>query len=442
VSATELGLLSGPVLRTELPGPLARAAVERDGKITSPSLPRAYPCVPARGEGCLLEDVDGNALLDFNAGIAVNSTGHSHPAVVEAIREQAGRLLHYCNSDFYNPVYTELCEKLVEVSPFESGRAFLGNSGTEAVEAAVKLARMHTGRSHIVSFLGSFHGRTYASMSLTGSKHTYKDGFGPLLPGVVHAPYNDRFQLNDGTEAHVPGYLEQVVFSRQVGPEQIAAIVVEPVLGEGGYIPAEAAWYSGLRDLCDRHGILLIADEVQSGCGRTGAFWATEHYGVVPDIILSGKGLASGMPVSAMIAREGVMDWPGGVHGSTYGGNPVACAAALATIDLISGSLMENARKQGAFIFDRFAGLEGSPLVRKVTGMGLMIGVTFTDAEVADRVEKECFRRGLLVLQAGDSAVRISPPLVIREDQAAAGTDIFLEVVKEVEAALGRTAQV
>ncbi|MGW1169852.1 aminotransferase class III-fold pyridoxal phosphate-dependent enzyme [Streptomyces sp. NPDC002550] len=430
-----LGDHSGPVLRTPLPGPRARRAVSEDERVTSPSLPRAYPCVPVRGEGCLIEDADGNVLLDFNAGIATNSTGHAHPRVVAAVQEQAARLLHYCSSDFYVPVYAELCARLARLSPFgEDARVFLGNSGTEAVEAALKLARRHTGRPNVVSFLGSFHGRTYGSVSVTGSKHAYRDGFGPLLPGVFHAPYNDTFTLGDGTPSTVPGYLEDVLFARLTAPDQVAAILVEPVLGEGGYVPADPDWLRGLRELCDRHGILLIADEVQTGCGRTGAFWACDRYGVTPDILLAGKGLASGLPLSAMITRGSVMDWPAGAHGSTFGGNPVSCAAALATTDLVTGSLAENALKQGAFLLDRLGCLADEPDVESVTGLGLMIGITFTSARFASRVEAACFRRGLLVLQAGDRTVRVSPPLVLREDQAATGADLLIEAVAECAA--------
>ncbi|EYT81906.1 4-aminobutyrate aminotransferase [Streptomyces sp. Tu 6176] len=433
---SRLGDHSGPVLRTPLPGPRARRTVAEDEQVTSPSLPRAYPCVPVRGEGCLIEDADGNVLLDFNAGIATNSTGHAHPRVVAAVQEQAARLLHYCSSDFYVPVYAELCARLAGLSPFgEDARVFLANSGTEAVEASLKLARRHTGRPHVVSFLGSFHGRTYGSVSVTGSKHTYRDGFGPLPPGVFHAPYNDTFTHPDGTRTTVPGYLEDVLFTRLTAPEEVAAVLVEPVLGEGGYVPADADWLRGLRALCDRHGILLIADEVQTGCGRTGAFWACDRYGVTPDILLAGKGLASGLPLSAMIARAGVMDWPVGTHGSTFGGNPVSCAAALATADLVTGSLAENALKQGAFLLDRLQHLADGPHVESVTGLGLMIGVTFASARFAAEVEAACFRRGLLVLQAGDRTVRVSPPLVLREDQAAAGADLLCEAVAACAAA-------
>ncbi|WP_018567239.1 aminotransferase class III-fold pyridoxal phosphate-dependent enzyme [Streptomyces sp. PsTaAH-124] len=433
---SRLGDHSGPVLRTPLPGPRARRTVAEDEQVTSPSLPRAYPCVPVRGEGCLIEDADGNVLLDFNAGIATNSTGHAHPRVVAAVQEQAARLLHYCSSDFYVPVYAELCARLAGLSPFgEDARVFLANSGTEAVEASLKLARRHTGRPHVVSFLGSFHGRTYGSVSVTGSKHTYRDGFGPLPPGVFHAPYNDTFTHPDGTRTTVPGYLEDVLFTRLTAPEEVAAVLVEPVLGEGGYVPADADWLRGLRALCDRHGILLIADEVQTGCGRTGAFWACDRYGVTPDILLAGKGLASGLPLSAMIARAGVMDWPVGTHGSTFGGNPVSCAAALATADLVTGSLAENALKQGAFLLDRLQHLADGPHVESVTGLGLMIGVTFASARFAAEVEAACFRRGLLVLQAGDRTVRVSPPLVLREDQAATGADLLCEAVAACAAA-------
>ncbi|MEU8971088.1 aminotransferase class III-fold pyridoxal phosphate-dependent enzyme [Streptomyces monashensis] len=435
---SRLGDHSGPVLRTPLPGPRARRVVSADERVTSPSLPRAYPCVPVRGEGCLLEDADGNVLLDFNAGIATNSTGHAHPRVVAAVQEQAARLLHYCSSDFYVPVYAELCERLTRLSPFgEDARVFLGNSGTEAVEAALKLARRHTGRPNVISFLGSFHGRTYGSVSVTGSKHSYRDGFGALPPGVFHAPYNDTFTLRDGTCSTVPDYLEEVVLTRQTAPDQVAAILVEPVLGEGGYVPADPAWLRGLRELCDRHGILLIADEVQTGCGRTGAFWACDRFGVTPDILLAGKGLASGLPLSAMIARGSVMDWPVGTHGSTFGGNPVSCAAALATTDLVTESLAENALKQGAFLLGRLEHLVDEPHVESVTGLGLMIGITFTSARLAAEVEAACFRRGLLVLQAGDRTVRVSPPLVLREDQAATGADLLTEAVADCAVAAG-----
>jgi len=416
--------LTEPHLQTELPGPRARELIEADARVTSPSLPRAYGLVPARGAGAMVEDVDGNVLLDFNAGIAVCSTGHSHPKVVEAITEQAARLLHYSASDFFLPIYAETCERLNRIAPMSGPtRAFLTNSGTEAVEAAIKLARHHTGRQYLISFIGSFHGRSYGSVSLTASKARYHEGFGPLLPGVLHSPY--------GEEAG--RYIRDVIFHRLAPATEVAAIVVEPVLGEGGYVVPPPSFLQDLRAICDEHGILLVTDEVQSGMGRTGRMWASQHAGVTPDIVLAGKGIASGMPLGAMIARADLMTWPMGAHGSTYGGNPVACAAALATIDLIEGELAANAEHMGQVVLDALGDLAGrQPLLRDVRGLGLMIGVEFEDPEVADAVEVACFRRGLLVLRAGDAAIRIAPPLVINREQVTTGLRIFEEACLDV----------
>jgi 4-aminobutyrate aminotransferase len=425
-----LASLTEPRLATEIPGPRARSIVERDGRVTSPSLPRAYAFAPARGAGCMVEDVDGNVFLDLNAAIAVCSTGHAHPAVVEAIAGQSHKLLHYSASDFYLPIYSELCARLDEIAPMSSPtKAFLTNSGTEAVEAAIKLARHHTRRQYVLAFLGSFHGRSYGSVSLTASKASYRAGFGPLLPGVVHAPYGDR--LAPGLQPFE--YIQEVLFKRLVSPEEIAAVVVEPVLGEGGYVVPSAEWMGKLRRLCDDHGMLLVADEVQSGMGRTGKLWALEHFGVEPDVLLVGKGIASGLPLGAMVARADLMTWSPGAHGSTYGGNPVSCAAALATIDLIQKELVVNADEIGSWLLDRLRELaKRVSLVTEVRGLGLMIGVEFASAETADAVEKECFRRGVLVLRAGDAAIRIAPPLVINAEQAAAGLRLFEEACAEV----------
>ncbi len=427
-SYDQLAAMTAPRLVTELPGPRARAVIEADARVTSPSLPRAYPFVPARGAGTMVEDVDGNVFLDLNAAIAVCSTGHAHPKVVEAIREQAGKLLHYSASDFYLPIYGETCAALDRIAPMRAdARSFLTNSGTEAVEAAIKLARHHTGRQYVIAFLGAFHGRSYGSMTLTASSAKYHEGFGPLLPGVLHAPYG----ADDPDR-----YIERVIFKRLVKPNEIAAIVVEPIQGEGGYVVPPDGWLAGLRELCDRHGILLVADEVQSGMGRTGRMWAVEHWGVEPDIVLSGKGIASGMPLGAMTARADLMTWGAGAHGSTYGGNPVACAAALATIDLIRGGLADNAAEVGGFLLAGLRELQRrQPLVRDVRGLGLMIGVEFESGEVADAVEHACFRRGALVLRAGDATIRMSPPMVIDREQAATGLSIFEEACAEVAAA-------
>jgi 4-aminobutyrate aminotransferase len=434
----ELAFAEVPRLVTELPGPRAREVVDRDSAVTSPSLPRAYPLVPARGSGSVIEDVDGNRFLDFNAGIAVCSTGHAHPAVVEAIKRQADHLLHYSASDFYLPIYSEVCAQLDSVTPVGGpARSLLTNSGTEAVEAAIKLARHHTGRQYVIAFLGAFHGRSYGSVSLTASKSLYRATFGPLLPGIIHAPYANRFLPNrPGDEAAaLPGidFIEDVVFARLAKPTEVAAIVVEPVQGEGGYVVPPREWIAHLRSLCDEHGILLVADEVQSGMGRTGRMWAMEHHDVIPDIVLAGKGIASGLPLGAMIAREDLMTWTTGMHGSTYGGNPLACAAALATFDLIEEELAANAEKVGGQLLDGLRGLAvRQPLVREVRGLGLMIGVEFPDHDTAFAVEQACFRRGLLVLGAGDSAVRMSPPLVLTAEQAETGLGLFEEAVAEV----------
>ncbi|HXY71255.1 MAG TPA: aminotransferase class III-fold pyridoxal phosphate-dependent enzyme [Actinomycetota bacterium] len=423
----ELAALTEPRIVTELPGPLARAVIDADAKVTSPSLPRAYPLAPDRGAGAMLLDVDGNVFLDLNAAIAVCSTGHAHPDVVEAIREQAGRLLHYSASDFYLPIYGETCAVLDEIAPMRGpAKSFLTNSGTEAVEAAIKLARHETNRQYVIAFIGGFHGRSYGAVSLTASSAKYHEGFGPMLPGVVHAPFGA-----DDTDH----YIEKVIFKRLVKPHEIAAIVVEPVQGEGGYTIPPQGWLRYLRDLCTEHGILLVADEVQSGMGRTGKMWAVEHWDIEPDILLSGKGIASGMPLGAMIARADLMNWQVGAHGSTYGGNPLSCAAALASIRLIREGLTENAARVGAFMLARLREIAArQPIITTVRGLGLMVGVEFADGGTADAVEIECFQHGVLTLRAGDSTIRMSPPLVVNEEQAATGLRIFEAACERVAA--------
>ena len=383
-----------PDITTELPGPKARAHVAFDQAWTSPSLPRAYPIVPLRGDGLTVEDIDGNLFLDFAAGIAVTSTGHSHPQVVAAIKEQAAELIHFSASDFYLPIYPEVCRELARIAPISGRlRTYLGNSGTEVVEAAIKLARFATKRPYIVSFLGAFHGRTYGSVSLTASKSKYHAGFGPLLPGVFHAPYG-----------HIKDLLwfDQVLFEKLVPADEVAAIIVEPIQGEGGYIVPEDGFLRGLRAICDRHGILLIADEIQSGAGRTGKMWAIEHAGVEPDILLSAKGIASGMPLGALVARAEILEaWSTGAHGSTYGGNPVACAAALATIELLEGGLIDNAAARGE---QAFAGLR--PLIDRYDG--LVVDVRGRGLDDRRRVRHGAPRRGGAVglLPAGPARPR------------------------------------
>jgi 4-aminobutyrate aminotransferase len=460
VSSGGLEGAEAPRLITELPGAKAREVLERDARTTSPSLPRAYPFVPARGAGSVVEDVDGNRFLDVNAGIAVTSTGHSHPAVVEAIQRQAADLIHYSASDFYLPVYSELTERLAEVAPMSGGaRSFLTNSGTEAVEAGIKLARWATGRQYVIAFYGSFHGRSYGSMSLTASKATYRAGFGPLLPGVLHAYYGDGRDMPVPPGAEVDGFptldhIEGFLMRKIVSPEEVAAIVVEPVLGEGGYIVPPDGWLQALRELCDRHGILLICDEVQSGMGRTGKMWAVEHFGVEPDILLSGKGVASGMPLGATIAKEPVMTWTKGTHGSTFGGNPLSCAAAIATLDVIRDEgLLENATKVGELMMNGLRDVQSRhDTIREIRGLGLMIGVELPDHDTAAGGGRGGGggggaappppppRRpppppppppppGLLMLGCGESSIRMSPPLVFREDQARVALELFEEVV-------------
>jgi 4-aminobutyrate aminotransferase len=438
-----LAQAEAPKLITEIPGPQAQLVLERDARTTSPSLPRAYPFVPKRGSGSVVEDVDGNRFLDLNAGIAVTSTGHCHPKVVEAIQRQAAEMIHYSASDFFLPIYSEVTEVLDEIAPMQGPvRSFLTNSGTEAVEAAIKLSRWSTGRQYIVAFYGSFHGRSYGSVSLTASKNTYRAGFGPLLPGVMHAFYGDGRDMDMAPGSAKDGfptidYIRNFLFKRLVSAREVAAVVVEPVLGEGGYIVPPDGWLRALRDLCDEHGIYLVCDEVQSGMGRTGKMWAVEHVGVEPDVLLSGKGIASGMPLGAMIAKDSKMTWTMGTHGSTYGGNPVACAAALATIDVIrSEHLIENAAKVGNVLIEGLRDMQTRhDSIREVRGLALMIGIEFPDHETSAQIEHRSFEKGLLVLGCGDDAVRMSPALNFREDQARTALDLFETVVSDVESA-------
>jgi 4-aminobutyrate aminotransferase len=421
-----------PLITTELPGPRAREVIERDEQVCSPSLTRVYPLVVARGSGAVIEDVDGNRFLDFNAGIAVNATGHAHPAVTDAIHAQVDECLHYCSSDFYHPIHADVCERLAASVPAGMGRArvFLANSGTEAVEGALKLARHHTGRPNVIAFYGAFHGRSLGSLSLTASKATYRSGFGIVTPGSYHAPF-----AFDGPVTGAD-YIEQVLFRRVTEPGDVAAVFVEPIQGEGGYIVPPAGWLAELRELCDRYGILLVMDEVQSGVGRTGTMWACEHDGVAPDVITAGKGLASGMPLAAVIARDEIMQWVPGKHGSTFGGNPVACAAAMATLDLVDGLLATNASLVGEQLLVGLTELQQrQPLITDVRGRGLMIGFDLPDHETAVAVEQACFERGLLVLTCGRRGVRLAPPLVVTASQAEIAMSIVQQACAAVEAA-------
>ncbi|HVZ89949.1 MAG TPA: aminotransferase class III-fold pyridoxal phosphate-dependent enzyme [Polyangia bacterium] len=412
---------------TEPPGPHAREMIAAAKPHLSPSLIHCYPLMVRRASGCMVEDVDGNVFLDVEAGVATASTGHCHPAVAEAIARQAEVLIHICGTDFHYPGYGAICEKLGALAQRIGPNAhhwqtFLTNSGTEAVEAALKLARNHTGRPGTVAFRGGFHGRTLGALSLTASKSKYRRGFGPLLPNVYHAEY---------------GNLDSVVelFATLVAPDDVAAIVVEPVLGEGGYIVPPAEFLSGLRALCDLHGIMLVFDEVQSGMGRTGKMFAAEHTGVIPDILLVAKGIASGMPLGAMMAPREIMTWPAGSHGSTIAGNPVSIAAGMATIDLLEHSLVANAAKIGQRLKDKLAErLAHVTGVTEVRGVGLMIGIELESHTLAENVAQLCFRRGLVVLECGRKAIRISPPLILTEAQAETTAAVFAKACADAQA--------
>lgn len=438
-----------PQLITEVPGPKAQALVARSDRTVSPSLPRAYPLAVESAQGVTVTDIDGNRFLDCAAGIAVCSTGHCHPRVSQAIQEQASRLLHICAADFYEPVYIGLAERLADLAPGNGAqKVFLGNSGAEAVEAALKLARHHTGRSRVLAFLGAFHGRTMGAVSLTASKPVYHGGFGPLVPGITHVPYAYCYRCAYNLEypncnLACVDYIENVLFARSIPAEEVAAIFVEPVQGEGGYIVPPPGWLARLRALCDRYGILLVDDEVQAGMGRTGRMWAIEHWDVEPDIVCVAKALASGMPLSAMIARDRVMNWPPGAHGSTFGGNPVCCAAAHATLDVLEeNGLVANATRVGQQLLANLRDLAPeSHLIGDVRGLGLMVAVELVEdkesqvaaKEKADEVVQACFRRGLLLLPCGPSSIRFSPPLIITQAQADTAFSIFAEALAEVE---------
>jgi 4-aminobutyrate aminotransferase len=431
-----------------VPGPKARSLIERDQVVISPSYPRGYPFVMDYGRGCEVWDVDGNRFLDFAAGIAVVSTGHSHPKVVKAIQEQVEKFIHI-SSDFYHESWVRLGEELDRIAPFqEQAVSFMTNSGTESVEAAIKLARFHTGRTEFIGFLGGFHGRTMGAITFTASKPHYHKGFFPLMSGVVHAPYPNASHpilasLPDEDYGEtVVRYIEEEVLGKILPADDVAGILVEPIQGEGGYIVPAAGFFPALRRLCDRHGILLIADEVQSGMGRTGKWWAIENFDVEPDIVCVAKGIASGVPLGAMIARKSIMDWPKGSHGNTYGGNPIACAASLATIDLVQNSLMQNAAVTGQHARQRLDQIATRhPSIGQVRGMGLMLGVEFVsngslrhpNEAMRDLAVDLAFERGLLLLGCGKSTIRFSPPLCVTPAEIDEGFEIFEEAVRLAE---------
>jgi 4-aminobutyrate aminotransferase len=406
-----------PQIHTPLPGPNAAALIASDEQVTSPSYTRVYPLVVAQGEGCTIEDVDGNLFLDFTAGIAVNATGHCHPRIVAAIQDQAERLLHMSGTDFYNVPQRDLAQKLAAIAPGDAPKkVFFTNSGAEAVEAAFKLARYHTRRQHMIAFRGAFHGRTMGALSLTGSKIAQRRGFAPLVPGVTHIDYS-----LEGLHS-----LERI-FKTTLPPDEVAGIIVEPIQGEGGYLVPPPEFHPTLRKIADEHGILLIADEVQSGMGRTGKMFAMEHWGVVPDIACLAKGIASGLPLGAIIARSDVMDWPPGSHASTFGGNPVSCAAALATIALLEEELIASAASVGEYLQAKLHALlvRRADVVREVRGRGLMIGMELKTAAQRDELVQACFHRGLLLLGCGASTIRFCPPLIVTTDECDTAVEIL-----------------
>ncbi len=434
----------------DLPGPKAKAIIERDKQVIAPAYPRAYEFVMDHGKGAHVWDVDGNEYLDFVAGIAVVATGHAHPKVVKAIQEQVEKFLHI-SSDYYHPLWVELGEKLSQIAPFknEPGMAFMTNSGTESVEAAIKLARSYTKRKFFIAFLGAFHGRTMGSLAFTASKAKYHADFFPWMPGVVHVPYPDPYRpvlLSRPGEDYgetVVRYIEEQILDRLLPPDEVAGIIVEPIQGEGGYVVPPDGFFPALRQLCDKYGILLIADEVQSGIGRTGKWWAIQHWDVEPDIVASAKGIASGIPLGAILARKSIMSqWPTGAHGNTYGGNPVAAAASLATLELVEQEYMQNAAEVGAYAMDVLQEfMARHPSIGIVRGKGLMIGIDFVRSretrepfpELRRAVELNAFRLGLLTMGCGKSALRLAPPLSITREEMDQGLKILDEAITRAE---------
>jgi len=443
--------MTAPDIKTPLPGPKAKALIDRDARAVSPSYTRPYPLAMARGEGIVVEDVDGNRFLDFAAGIAVSSTGHSHPDVVKAIVDQAHKFLHMSGTDFYYEPQVHLAEVMGEIAPIAGPvRSFFGNSGTEAVEAALKLARYKSGRQYTIAFFGAFHGRTMGALAATASKATQRRGFGPLTPGVYHAPYADCYRCPlrlqpDTCQAECLGFIEDQILLHLVAPDEVAAILLEPIQGEGGYLVPPRQFIDRLKAIAGRHGMFLIVDEVQSGMGRTGKMFASEHFGLEADIVTVAKGIASGMPLGICAAKADIMSWPPGTHASTFGGNPVSCAAALVTIDLLRRSLTANAATVGARLMDGLRDLAAKhPLIGDVRGKGLMIGLELVkDRQTKERAPDErdavvqaMFRRGVLLLGAGKNAIRFCPPLVVTKAQVDDVIRLLDEALEEVAAGM------
>jgi len=444
VASSETHASFGPKIKAVLPGPRAQKIVADDESLMSPSYTRGYPLVVKRGYGCRIEDVDGNEFLDFTAGIAVNSTGHCHPEVVKAIQEQAGQLIHMSGTDFYYDLMPRLAARLSAIAPMAGPhRLYFGNSGAEAVECALKLARYHTGRQNVISFFGSFHGRTMGALSLTGSKVQQKRRFGPFVPGVTHVKYPYAYregavgaQAAEALGLECARFLEEKLFKTTVAPEEVAAIFIEPIQGEGGYIVPPNSFLEEIRKICDRHGILMVADEIQSGAGRTGKWWAIEHAGVQPDIVCIAKGIASGMPLGICMTKAEIMNWVPGSHGSTYSGNPLCLAAALATLDVIEREGMSNAATVGAAAMSRLQGwVEAHEVVGDVRGRGLMIGVEIVEDKhsrkpanaLRERIVDMAFERGLLLLGCGENTVRLCPPLIVTQQEM----DVALDILEE-----------
>ena len=447
----------GPKLVTPLPGPKSRAIVEADDRLISPSYTRSYPMVAKRGRGLRVEDADGNEFLDFAAGIAVCSTGHCHPEVVAAIQNQAAELIHMSGTDFYYESLVTLSERLSSIAPMPGPhRFYYGNSGAEAVECALKVARYHTGRQNIIAFFGAFHGRTMGALSLTASKPQQRRRFAPLVPGVTHVRYPNAYRgCSGGPQAEeefalgCARYIEEKLFHTTLAPEEVAAIFVEPIQGEGGYVVAPTIFMQELRRICDKYGILLVADEVQSGAARTGKWWAIEHTGVQPDIVCMAKGIASGMPLGVCMTRADIMDWKPGSHASTFGGNPVCIAAALATLDVLEREGMANAAHQGEAILQKLRGwLRKHPAIGDVRGRGLMIGIEIVKNHetrepapaVRDRIVDLAFERGLLILGCGENSIRLAPPLIVNEHEAAVALEILEDCVAQAEEELSGVA--
>jgi 4-aminobutyrate aminotransferase len=449
----ELETAKLPALKTALPGPVAQQVVAHDAQFISPSYTRPYPLVIKRAKGAMIEDVDGNLLLDFNAGVAVCSTGHAHPRVVEAIKKQVEDFLHICSADYYFPNLPKLAQKISQVTPGTADkRVHFGNSGAEAVEGAVKLALYTTRRQKLIGFFGAFHGRTLGALSLTASKARQRAGFGRQALDVTHIPYANCYRCpynltpescgaQESKGPHCARVIEDLLFKTTVPAEDCAAIVVEPIQGEGGYLIPPASFLQTLREIADRHGVLVIADEVQSGFGRTGKFFASEHFDFVPDIMAAAKGIASGLPLGATIARSDLMNWPPGAHASTFGGNPVAIAASLATIELLEAGLIKNAATMGMYLLDSLRALmDKHAIIGDVRGKGLMIGIELVKdratkephPDALHQVETESFKRGLITLGCGVSTIRLSPPLVIDQDQC----DFAIKTLDEVLSAI------